>query len=241
MTILGRYAYILGNNVATGDNNTISIALVAAPSFLGFDPNGNITTVAPVLPTGDNLGNHTALQNLNLSTFQLVGNGGSQGLAISSSGNVGIGTSTPAATLDVNGAARAGTLTASTSVLAGTLTASTSVQTPKVLTPSTGSHNMLVLAYGSVGSGGSLFGTSENYTVTHTAGSGSYRITFSSASGLNTTNLAQAVLNLTLYGSGTGFISYSVPANTTGIFDVTTTATTGTLTDRGFSFALYLP
>jgi hypothetical protein len=35
---------------------------------------------------GDNLGNHTATQNLNLGTNQLVGNGGSQGLSISSAG-----------------------------------------------------------------------------------------------------------------------------------------------------------
>lgn len=35
---------------------------------------------------GDNLGNHTATQNLNLGTYQLVGNGGSQGLSISSAG-----------------------------------------------------------------------------------------------------------------------------------------------------------
>jgi hypothetical protein len=34
----------------------------------------------------DNLGNHTATQNLNLGTNQLVGNGGSQGLSISSAG-----------------------------------------------------------------------------------------------------------------------------------------------------------
>ena len=54
---------------------------------------------------GDNLGNHTATQNLNLAGYQLVGNGGSSGLAISSSGNVGIGTTTPAARLDLQGGA----------------------------------------------------------------------------------------------------------------------------------------
>jgi hypothetical protein len=37
---------------------------------------------------GDNLGNHTATQNLNLGTNQLVGSGGSQGLSISNNGSL---------------------------------------------------------------------------------------------------------------------------------------------------------
>ena|SRR6476661_3865508 len=52
--------------------------------------------------TGDNLGNHTATENLNLGTNQLVGNGGSTGISISSVGSVGIGT-TATQQLDVNG------------------------------------------------------------------------------------------------------------------------------------------
>ena len=44
----------------------------------------------------DNLGNHTATQNLDLSTNQLVGNGGTSGLRITSAGNVGIGTAAQA-------------------------------------------------------------------------------------------------------------------------------------------------
>ncbi|GAA4506824.1 hypothetical protein GCM10023172_36530 [Hymenobacter ginsengisoli] len=52
---------------------------------------------------GDNLGNHTATQNLNLRGYQLVGNGGSQGLSVSNAGQLGIGTSTPTQQLDVNG------------------------------------------------------------------------------------------------------------------------------------------
>lgn len=36
----------------------------------------------------DNMGNHTATQNVNLGTFKLVGNGGSNGIAISSAGRV---------------------------------------------------------------------------------------------------------------------------------------------------------
>ncbi len=45
---------------------------------------GNSTTFS----VGDDLGSHTATQNLNLGTNQLVGNGGSSGIAIASSGVV---------------------------------------------------------------------------------------------------------------------------------------------------------
>ena len=56
---------------------------------------------------GDNLGNHTATQKLDLATFPLVGNGGTSGISISSGGNVGIGTSSPQGRLDVaSGAVR---------------------------------------------------------------------------------------------------------------------------------------
>jgi len=50
---------------------------------------------------GDNLGNHTATQNLNLAAYQLVGNGGSTGMTISNAGNVGIGTAAPGHPLTV--------------------------------------------------------------------------------------------------------------------------------------------
>jgi len=61
---------------------------------------------------GDNLGNHTATQNLNLGPNALVGNGGSTGLTIASTGNVGLGTTTAAPAtqrLDVRGNVRLGT------------------------------------------------------------------------------------------------------------------------------------
>ena len=59
---------------------------------------GSVTTAS----LGDNLGNHTATQALNLGTNALVGNGGSTGLTVSSGGQVGIGTTATEA-LDVNG------------------------------------------------------------------------------------------------------------------------------------------
>ncbi len=43
----------------------------------------------------DNLGNHTATQNLNLGAYQLVGEDGSAGIYVDDSGYVGIGTTNP--------------------------------------------------------------------------------------------------------------------------------------------------
>jgi hypothetical protein len=228
--IVGRYAYLLGYD---NGGNTLTPVVLATSSVLGFDLAGNLTTQSPVLPTnGDNLGNHTAAQNLNLGAYQLVGNGGSQGLSISSSGQVGIGTTTPTAALDVNGTVRAASLAAST------VTASTIVQTPALLTPATGNHNMLVLAYGSVGSGGNTFGSTDNYEVVRT-GTGTYQIKFTAASGLSASSFSSAVVNLTLYGTSTGFASYST--NTTGAIDIYTTNSSFQPTDRGFSFTVYRP
>jgi hypothetical protein len=71
----------------------------------------NADAPAPVLDgrnfvnvPGDNLGNHTATQNLNLGTYLLVGNGGSQGLSVSSTGNVDIaGSVGVASSVDIAG------------------------------------------------------------------------------------------------------------------------------------------
>ncbi len=49
----------------------------------------------------DNLGDHTATQNLNLAGFQLVGNGGSLGITVANTGNVGVGTTSPTKALHV--------------------------------------------------------------------------------------------------------------------------------------------
>lgn len=61
------------------------------------------------LNAGDNLGNHTATQSLNLGSNKLVGNGGTQGIGISNTGNVGIGGTTPANWLDIQSEGRSGT------------------------------------------------------------------------------------------------------------------------------------
>ncbi|MGI4875564.1 MAG: tail fiber domain-containing protein [Janthinobacterium lividum] len=57
-----------------------------------------------VVPSSaDNLGNGIATTNVDLGTHQLVGNGGSTGLAVDNTGNVGIGTPTPGQKLEVAG------------------------------------------------------------------------------------------------------------------------------------------
>ena len=53
--------------------------------------------------TGDNLGNHTATANIQLSNFWLSGDGGNEGIFVASNGGVGIGTTNPGASLDVAG------------------------------------------------------------------------------------------------------------------------------------------
>ncbi len=67
----------------------------AQPGFWYYEASGGWTFLNPV-GVPDNLGNHTATQALNLGANQLVGNGGTNGLAVSSAGNVGIGGVAPA-------------------------------------------------------------------------------------------------------------------------------------------------
>ncbi len=77
---------------------------------------------------GDNLGNHTATQNLNLNGHQLTG-GGSTGVAVGSTGNVGIGTAPATGVrLDVAGTTR------TTSLESGTLKVTGGAGIGKVLT-----------------------------------------------------------------------------------------------------------
>jgi hypothetical protein len=75
---------------------------------------GAWTNIPNASTAGDNLGSHTATQNLNLTDKLLVGGTaatpGTSGLAISSAGRVGINTTSPAAKLDIQGGADSGGL-----------------------------------------------------------------------------------------------------------------------------------
>jgi len=258
---------------------------------------------------GDNLGNHLATQNLSLASYQLVGNGGTMGLNVSSTGNVGIGLGTGAAAsrLHVYNASsfdvarlesgsvgphlqfiktnagqaivdyigtdytgfRAGALelrggtsvqlsgdgdpsspdlvvaaTGNVGIGTGTTAPATRLdvngvaRATAVRTPATGAHNLLPAAYGSVGSGPSVFGSTDNFTVGRVPGvaAGAYRLTFSGS--LSTTSLSAAAVTTTLFGTAPGLISYTVG---TGTLDVYTFNTAAAPADRGFSFSLFLP
>ena len=83
-----------------GGNLSLSSLGGSGTRMVVADADGNVS--AQAVPSGDNLGNHTATTNLNLGTNLLVGPGGT-GLGISSAGGVGIGTVADAsAALDVS-------------------------------------------------------------------------------------------------------------------------------------------
>ena len=83
-------------SVTVTSDGTLASAPAATLSLSGqrLSISGGNTVTLPTTP-GDNLGNHTATQNLNLADKLLVGNGGTAGLAIASDGRVGIGTASP--------------------------------------------------------------------------------------------------------------------------------------------------
>jgi hypothetical protein len=83
-------------------NGRVRLTGLSGPALLNVAPDGTVGTQT-FSSVGDDLGNHTATRNLNLGTNELVGNGGTSGLRISSGGLVGIGTATPRQTLDVAG------------------------------------------------------------------------------------------------------------------------------------------
>ncbi|MBO3271041.1 hypothetical protein [Hymenobacter defluvii] len=237
LAVAGEYAYLL---TADASSYELVAVRVAAPALVGLDAAGNVASVAPVLPPTDNLGNHRATQNLNLAGFQLVGNGGSQGLRLDAGGRVGVLTA-PSNNfrLDVGGTLRT-TRTAVTGTLATpTLTASTSLSTPSLLAPVTGAHPCLAAATGQVIVSGSNTASSgsDNYSVART-GAGTYRLTFT-AGPLATGNLQAAAFLAALVGTP-GFVTFTA-STTNPYIDVYTRNPSGTLTDRDFTFSVFLP
>lgn len=68
--------------------------------------NGSIGCETDDVGSGDNLGDHTATQNIKLDGHWLSGGGNDEGIMVDNSGEVGIGTANPSAPLDIKGAIR---------------------------------------------------------------------------------------------------------------------------------------
>jgi hypothetical protein len=90
-----RFRFDLTHDAAVANAPTVSF-----DNFLMRDVTGSLNTVSAI---ADNLGNHTATQNVVLNGFALTNNGTGGGLAISNTGNIGVGIATPAEKLDVVG------------------------------------------------------------------------------------------------------------------------------------------
>lgn len=112
----GRFSIILGSDptnripysVFNGDTRYLGIKVGADPEMsprkelvsVGYSFRANEAGGGSV---GDNLGNHTATQNLKMNNKWLSGDGGNEGVYVKSDGKVGIGKSSPAQKLDVSG------------------------------------------------------------------------------------------------------------------------------------------
>ena len=90
----------------SGTTKTTNLQVTAGATtgyVLTSDAAGNATWQAASAATADNLGNHTATQTVKLNNNWLSNDGGAEGIRVDNSGNVGIGTATPAERLDVTG------------------------------------------------------------------------------------------------------------------------------------------
>jgi len=125
-----------------------------------------------------------------------------------------------------------------TGTVGGTLNVGTSTTPGVVLTPTTGTHNMLAVAYGVTGgSSGNILSTSGNYTVTRN-GIGAYTIAFTAASGLSMTIFSNVPALFTIV-SGFGFVASA--SNSPGIIYVNTYDVSTAPADLIFSFVVFAP
>ena len=98
-------------NLNAGNISSGTVALAQLPTTVlvtngasgvnlsgAFSGDGSALTNVP----GDDLGNHTATENLKLNGHWLSGDGGDEGIFVKSDGTVGIGTSTPGSRLEIN-------------------------------------------------------------------------------------------------------------------------------------------
>ncbi len=94
--------HVQGTMRLTGD---VGVPNLSSDFVLLADANGDLrrATIASVRGSGvaDNLGNHIATRNVQLSTFYLSGDGGDEGVTVNAAGQVGIGTLAPSRTLHV--------------------------------------------------------------------------------------------------------------------------------------------
>ena len=110
-------AMITDNTITSADISTNMVSSIdgvindggdinlVAGSNVTITPNNtaNTITIAAATGAGDNLGNHTASQNIKLNGNYLSGDGGNEGIFVTTSGSVGVKTSSPATHLHVNG------------------------------------------------------------------------------------------------------------------------------------------
>ncbi|MEL7248079.1 MAG: tail fiber domain-containing protein [Bacteroidota bacterium] len=90
----------LNGALTINDNYTFPTVDGTAGQVLSTDGAGNVSWVSG---GSDNLGSHTATQNIQLAGNWLSNDGGNEGISIDNTGNVGIGTDQPDAKLDIDG------------------------------------------------------------------------------------------------------------------------------------------
>ena len=89
--------FAFSGNLALAPNESATVMYDSTASRWKLLAKGSATGV------GDNLGNHIATANVQLNGNWLSGDGGAEGVFVSTFGDVGIGTSSPGANLDVSG------------------------------------------------------------------------------------------------------------------------------------------
>ncbi|HOA10704.1 MAG TPA: hypothetical protein PKN65_10540, partial [Tenuifilaceae bacterium] len=95
-------SYVDGQQIAWSRINTFPAACPAGQFVSAIG--GTLTCATPAGGSaGDNLGNHTAEQNVSMNKHWLSNDGGNEGVYVNEAGNVGIGTSTPSTILQANG------------------------------------------------------------------------------------------------------------------------------------------
>ncbi|MEN8194199.1 MAG: hypothetical protein ABFS12_15350 [Bacteroidota bacterium] len=105
---------VTGKKVADGNLvrsiNTLkdNVTLAAGSNVVITETNNTITISSTGGGTGDNLGDHTATQNIKLNGKYLSGDGGNEGVFVTNTGKVGIGTTNPNSLLSVGGDGNSG-------------------------------------------------------------------------------------------------------------------------------------